>query len=99
MSETRMVGLGDKVLVDSGHSGLDSQAFDELLAFAERSKTHLWGMNMVHRMSVTALEQMQTVPPLFDQESLLFAAIGCQVCEQPYEPRLLRRACPGDPSK
>lgn len=34
-----------------------------------------------------------------DREHLLGLALGCYICEAPYDPRLLRRRCKGTPSR
>ena len=47
---------------------------------------------------MSALDRADTDPLLFDAESLLATAIGCYVCEQPWDSRLTRRRCPGEPS-
>jgi hypothetical protein len=60
MEEMRMVGLGETVQVDPGHRGLSPDAMDKAIAYAEKSKTHLWVMFLVHRISLDALAKMRT---------------------------------------
>lgn len=88
-------GLGNQQRLDPG---MVNDRLDSEIEYAVKSKTHLWHSISVHKMSVTALEQMATEPLILDSENLLtLPMLGCYVCETPYERRLLHRKCPGEP--
>lgn len=65
-----------------------------------RTHTHLWNVVVQHFISDEALRGIEHGDaPLLDLETLAgVPAIGCYICEQLYEPRLLRSRCRGEPS-
>jgi hypothetical protein len=90
---------GTTVRIDDGHRGLNRGAMEEAERLAVMSGTHLWIMTTAHAITANALDRMDSDPLIADAESLLGTAIGCFVCEQPWEPRLTRRRCKGEPGR
>lgn len=89
---------GTTVKVDRGHRGMSPDAMDAAERYAVQSGTHLWVATAAYRLSPDALDRADTDPLMFDAESLLATAIGCYVCEQPWDAQLTRRRCKGSPS-
>jgi hypothetical protein len=79
------------------HKAMTPEALDQLRAYHERSGTHMWQAMLCHTISTEALGKMGDTPPLFDGETLIFAAIGCFICETPYKRELRLLRCPGEP--
>lgn len=88
---------GSTVRVDQGHRGMGPDAMDAAMAYAVKAQEHLWVATACHRLSAAALDRMDSEPLHFDAESLIATGIGCYVCEEPWEKRLTRRRCPGEP--
>ena len=68
--------------------------FEEVLRVAALSGDHVW----------TAIVQHHIIDPVrfvdgghLDAESVVAVHLGCYICEQPYDPLLVRRRCPGEP--
>lgn len=96
MTEANWHSLGDKQRIDPG---MQKNRLDREYNYAKRSHTHLWQAIITHKLSVQALENMETESLILDAESMMgLPLIGCFVCEQPYSRELLRRKCPGEPS-
>jgi hypothetical protein len=88
---------GTTVRVDQGHRAMGGDAMDAAQAYAIKAAEHLWVATVCHRLSAAALDASQSEPLNFDAESLIMTAIGCYVCEEPWEPTLTRRRCKGEP--
>lgn len=70
---------------------------DAAYDYAIKAGEHYWIVVLTHAVSRDALERLPE-PPTLDTESLIGnPMVGCYICEQSYEPRLLRRRCPGEP--
>lgn len=66
--------------------------------YAVKAQKHLWVATTAFLLSDRALELMAEEPLSLDLENMLMQpAVGCFVCEQPYEPRMRLRKCPGEP--
>jgi hypothetical protein len=83
--------------IDEERQKRNQQRSRELYDYATKSKTHMWNVITQHSISVETLKNMSTEPPSLDAETLLDITIGCYICEEAYDPRLLHRACPGEP--
>lgn len=80
-------------------AGIEAR-FEGTYAYAVKSETHLWGVTLMHQATDATLDAFDGGPgqPLLDADTLLMRpAVGCYVCEQPYEARLRRRRCTGEP--
>jgi hypothetical protein len=100
MAEREWVGLGDGQEVTGHRQLLAEQRMEAAYAYAIKSATHLWFITLSHQATDQTLDVFdgQDGTPLLDADTLLMRpAVGCYVCEQPYEPRLRRRRCPGEP--
>lgn len=97
------VGIGDRQEVTPHRQEVARSEARKAFDFAVKSETHLWTVVMSHRASDALLDAVEGLTPdsmpLLDTDTLLDPpSVGCMVCEQPYEPRLRRRKCPGEPS-
>lgn len=88
-------GLGVQMHVPGELIAARGRRLDELVARAERVGEHLWTMNVCHLVS--DIDQAVRGEMLADIENLLYAGLGCYVCEQPFTPELRHRRCPGQP--
>lgn len=87
---------GQPLRVDGSHRALrDGDHLTTEMAYAEKARIHLWAAMVVYKVPADAL--VTGVDVLFDPENMLSVQVGCLVCERAYEPRLLRRACKGQP--
>lgn len=69
---------------------------DRIPPYDPRSGDHFWIIPVAFRTDPSTWDPSS--PVHLDMENLVFASgAGCYYCEQPYEPRLLRRRCPGEP--
>lgn len=92
--------LGDRQEVNPQRLAGIQTRFDDTYAYAIKSETHLWGVTLMHQATDQTLDAFDGGPgqPLLDADTLLMRpAVGCYVCETPYEPRLRRRKCTGEP--
>jgi len=106
---TGPVGLGVtssgvRARADQGHRAIaSSEAFDRAIELALRGRVHLWIAAAAYVVTADGIDANQHDPaghPLpLDLENLLSVDLGCLVCEEPYDPRLARRACPGEPKE
>jgi hypothetical protein len=88
------VGLGSEVFVSPGAHEQARARFDERLRVAQLGGDHLWTAMATFLVDP---ERLTTGGPgLLDSENLGGVYLGCYRCEQAYEPRLLKRRCPGD---
>lgn len=91
MVERRWEGTGHVVEVPGD--------VDRVPRYDPRSGEHLWIVSTMYRVDPVRMAD-PSVTPLLDQENLLLTAGPiCFYCEQVYEPRLLRRRCPGGPGR
>lgn len=68
------------------------------IRYAMKSQQHLWivsAMFVVHKEVLRAGGGEST---LLDPETVRQIGAGCFICEEPFDPRLLDRKCPGDPT-
>lgn len=94
------VGLGAGQEVTGPRQVAAEERFESEYAYATRAETHLWVITVAHKATDGTLNVFdgKDGTPLLDADTLLMRpTVGCFVCEQPYEPRLRRRRCPGEP--
>ena len=96
MEEDFVVRSGVKIAVDKTHRSFED-ALDKEYNYAIKSGEHLWTALVSYKMDKKSLREMRDSPLLFDSENLLSMHLGCFICEQVYEPKLLDRRCPGEP--
>ena len=78
--------------------GKIEEKFKQLYDYAIKSETHLWIATGAYHLSDETLRNMENNPLLLDLENLLMEPqIGCYVCEEPFQMRLLTRKCKGEP--
>jgi len=69
---------------------------DLIPPYDARSGDHFWIVPVVYRVNPVNFSPSESVH--LDRENLVMVAgVGCYYCERVYEPRLLRRRCPGEP--
>jgi hypothetical protein len=99
--EREWVALGDKQEATPARQRAAMADLDAAYSYAVKSKTHLWIATTAHRLSESTLDAFDgksTEMPILDAENLIAPpALGCYVCEGPYEPLLRLRRCPGEP--
>jgi hypothetical protein len=97
------VATGVEQEVTAHRLGRLEESFAKAYSYAVASETHLWVATLAHRCTDATLDSLEGVSdeqPLLDADTLLMRpAVGCYVCEEPYEPRLRRRRCPGEPKR
>jgi hypothetical protein len=99
-AEQEWTALGDRQEVGAQRLAHIEQRFEAAYAYAIKSETHLWGVTVMHQATEQTLDAFDGSggQPLLDADTLLMRpAVGCYVCEQPYEARLRRRRCTGEP--
>lgn len=93
MSEREWVGMGDHVEVTGARQQAAMAEFDRRYAYAVKSETHLWIVTLCHYAADTTLDAFAGASdalPMLDAETLAMSpAVGCYVCEEPYD----RRSC------
>jgi hypothetical protein len=64
-----------------------------------RPGEHVWIAAAVFRMDGKGLTETVRAggQPVLDRENLATIEVGCYICEQAFEPRLVHRRCPGAP--
>lgn len=74
---------------------------DEALEYAKKAETHLWLVFVQHFATngvLDAHDGIKTAAPILDADTMAdLPRVFCLVCEEPYEPRLRHRKCPGEP--
>lgn len=96
------VGLGDRQEITPQRQKFAREQAQKEYEYAVKAQTHLWTVVMSHRATEAMLDAVSGVKadtlPLLDADTLLDPpSVGCFVCEQPFEPRLRHRKCPGEP--
>jgi hypothetical protein len=85
---------GDKQHISGTRQEAAETRFDAAIDRAVRLREHLW----------IAVVPFFVTPPLddgamLDAENIASApSVGCYVCEEPWDERVARRRCPGDPT-
>lgn len=100
MSDQEWTALGDQQEVNPTRLSGIEERFQAAYAYAIKSQTHLWGVTVMHQATDGTLDVFDGAEgqPLLDADTLLMTpAVGCYVCESPYEPRERRRRCTGEP--
>lgn len=88
----RWVSTGQRVEVDASGGRLD-----RIPPYNPKTQEHLWIWTVAYRARPELLGD-PTHTPILDQETMLTTpGLGCWYCEQPYEPRMVHRRCPGEP--
>lgn len=70
------------------------------LDYAEKSQTHLWTAIAHYSLSDEAAKRIVNDPSeqvILDTENLGGVNIGCFVCEEPLDARLVGKRCQGEP--
>lgn len=87
---------------DGDRVGRANDAFQRHIDYAVKSQTHLWIAVAAHRISDGLAKRVargSDEPVVMDLENLAVMGISCYICEEPLNPRILDRRCPGDPSE
>jgi len=91
---------GDAVRVfvsDDRIKGADER-FDRSVSYAVKAQEHLWVAIASYALSDATVKGIATGEPAsLDVENLAGVQIGCYVCEQALDRRLVGRRCPGEP--
>ena len=72
-----------------------NRAFVAEVEYAIKSHTHVWTVMQLHVVSGDTLTEhlAREEAPLLDGETFRAIEVGCYVCEQPFDPRLVTRKC------
>lgn len=101
-NEREWVGTGERQEATQHRlAGADAE-FTRRYVYATKSETHLWIVTITHYASDVLLESLYDpdASPMLDTETIAtMPAIGCYVCEEPYDPRLRHRKCKGEPRR
>lgn len=66
--------------------------------FAIKSHTHLWQAIAMYSISDNALKNLNKEALHLDVENMMgLPMIGCFVCEQPFNSKMIYGRCPGEP--
>lgn len=78
-----------------------SEQAERELAYATKAQTHLWNVIASYRINDATARTIATgrgaSTPVLDTENLMHIVVGCLICEQPLDSRLINRRCPGEP--
>jgi hypothetical protein len=96
MTEIRPTGTGIHQHVSAERIKSKTERFDEAVRVAGISGDHVWVALVSHH--VHNPEEFVKSAHL-DSESVVSVGLGCYVCEELFQPRLLRRRCPGQPRR
>ena len=98
---------GDVQHVPQGRILSAEAKMDGLISYHEKAQTHMWVVVVTYQGTDTLLDKLDApaadptdphTAPMLDADTLLMRpAIGCYICEEPYNPRMRRRRCPGHP--
>lgn len=69
------------------------------VVYAIKSHTHLWTATALYMLSEETMRTLSEEAPNLDMENLRQVGVGCFVCQEPYDPRLLKRKCKGEPKR
>lgn len=95
-AQAMLLGAGNMQRVD----GLTPEAFEKALAYHTKSQTHMWTSLVQYLHSEEAIKAaFGDNPELLhmDRENLIGHHIGCYICEEPANKRIITRACKGQP--
>ncbi len=87
---------GVEVHVDADRLRAANERFNEAVRVAELGGDHVWIALVTHHLADPGRLAGERH---LDAESIVMAHVGCYVCEEPYDPRLARRRCPGEPKR
>lgn len=83
------------------------ERYDREVGYALKSQSHLWGVMSLYQLDEAEVLRMvaadkagelrRSAVPESDPDRLLSVTVGCFICEQPLDARLLSRRCPGEP--
>ena len=75
------------------------EKMDKEIEYAVKAGEHLWTAIVTYLSSKQALrDNYENNQPLnMDSENLLQVHVGCFICEEPFEPKMLDRRCKGQP--
>lgn len=89
---------GVKQLIEGEQLKKVDEKYEREYDYAVKSQTHLWVATTVYMLSDEAVSTMGEGPVLLDIENLLMVPlIGCFVCEEPFDSKLIHRRCKGEP--
>jgi len=75
--------------------------FEAKISYATKAQEHLWIAIASYALSEATVKGIATnepgLTPSLDLENLAGVQIGCYVCEQALDRRLVGRRCPGEP--
>lgn len=100
--EAKLIGSGITQEVTPHRQTVARTQLEADEEYAKKAGVHLWIVILTHRATDRLLDTQDgssTDLPILDVDTLTAPPyVGCYVCETPYEPRLRRRRCPGEPS-
>ncbi len=101
--EPDWIPQGDQQEIPKSRWEAASQRFDTAYQYAVKSQTHLWIVTLIHTatdQTLDAFDGRGDSSPILDADTIAAApAVGCFVCEEPYDPRFRLRRCPGEPRR
>lgn len=101
MSRPQWHGTGHQQEATPHRQQLAEDTLEREYAYAVAAGVHLWVVTVAHKATeqlLDAYDGRTDAPPMLDVDTLLMRpALGCYVCEQPYDQRARRRRCPGEP--
>lgn len=73
--------------------------FSRDIEYAQRSQSHLWTAMVTYKVSQSSAEKIVKGEgePMFDYENLVMLNLGCFICEEPMDQKIMHRRCPGEP--
>jgi len=76
------------------------ERFEQKLSYATKAEEHLWVAIASYTLADSTVEGIATdkpgLTPSLDLENLAGVQVGCYVCEQALDRRLIGRRCPGE---
>lgn len=83
------------------------QRYDRELDYALKARSHLWAVMSMYKLtdaevramaeSADAGELRRDAVPTSSPDRILSVTVGCYICEQQLDRRLIFRTCPGEP--
>lgn len=73
------------------------EQFNREREYAIKSQQHLWVAVQSHVLTAKRLETYEDGPLLMDNETLRSIGVGCFICQETFEPVMLKRKCKGEP--
>jgi hypothetical protein len=98
MEEYSVRSLGTKQEVKGER--LTSDRLRQEIEYHTKAKTHLWSSIAQYIHNEDNVKSAHTPGGdslIMDRDNLIGVHIGCYICEEPYSPQVMNRACKGQP--